>query len=294
MANETNDFLTDWAAAAAPAPGGEDGGNDTGDDGGAVDDLGGEDGGGEGGGSADNGATGNDGDVSPTAGDDHSGEGQEVPLVALRNERRAKQEERTKREAAEKRVKELEEQLKAPARRPENDQGQPQQRETAPPKDFWEDPVGFVQQQVQAVRQEYEARANHQQQMEFRRMEGAMRRQHADFDEISQIVQEEAARNPAIVPAIFQAENPAEKLYELGKQIRDFREFQTDPKTARDKMREELKAEILAELKGSAAPANNGAQPATRRPVDLSRQRNATSASAAAPPDQFNELFRRG
>lgn len=290
MANETNDFLTDWAGKTN-APANEDNGNDTGDgdgDAGLGDgELSGDSI------TVDNGDAGNGDDDSLTTGEDNQDEGKHVPLVALRNERQAKQEERTKREAAEKRVKELEEQLKAP-RQPQQDQGQQPRREAAPPVDFWENPVGFVQQQVDGVRQEYEARAQQAQQAEFRRAENAMRKQHADFDEITAVVLEEAQRNPAIVPAIFQAENPAEKLYELGKQIRDFRDFQTDPQTARDKMREELKAEILAELKGSQGQGNQGAQPAARRPVDLSRQRNATSASATAPPDQFNELFKRG
>lgn len=294
MANEDNDFLTSWAAQA-PAPAADGGDTDAGDAGSDDDELGGE-GGDQGGNSADidTGGTADD-DASPPAGDEQHQEDRNVPLTALKSERQARKEEREKREAAERRIKELEDQLKAPPQQRQQ-QAQPEQRrEAPPPKDFWEDPVAFVEQRVDGVRQEYEARANQQQQAEFRRAENAMRKQHADFDEVSQIVMEEAQRNPAIVPAIFQSEDPAQALYALGKEIRDFRQFQTDPQSARARMKEELKAELLAELGGNAAaapapaPSNNA-----RRPVDLSNKRNAASASASAPPDQFNELFKRG
>lgn len=282
---DNNDFLSDWANTGSTDAGVEenhetaDGGGEDGLEAGLVDEEGTQ---------VDNGEGGDADATSETTADDDHDENGQVPYAAMKAERAKRQAERERAEKAEARQKELESQIEAlrnPAPRP----AQPAETtgdESAQPPDFWTDPQGYVehmtnQRIAQAVQQV-------QMQNHFRQIEDRQRAQHADFDEVSQLAHQAASRDPELARRILTAQDPGAELYAVGKQIKDFQEITSNPEAYRERMRQELLAEL-----GGEQGSDNAQTEATpkRRTVDLSTRRNAKADTAAAPPDPFKALF---
>jgi len=285
MGNE-GDFLSDWAGSGAGAETGAD--LDAGDTGGEE----GLDSGPVSTESSDQVDNGNSGDAdapSETTADDNHDEGNPVPYAAMKSERAKRQAERERADKAEQRQRELESQIEA-LRNPNPRQAQPADtaetvRAEAP--DFWADPMKYVehvtnQRIAQAVEQV-------QTQNHFRQIEDRQRAQHADFDEVSQLAQQAASRDPKLAQRILTAADPGAELYSVGKQIKDFQDITSNPEAFRQKMREEILAELGQGGEGNEQPEQP--QQTQRRTVDLSTRRNAKADSSAAPPDPFKALF---
>lgn len=284
-----DDFLNDWASSDNGSttetnteietgnPGGEDG-----LEAGRVADAGE-------GGQVDNGDGGNAEAESGTTTDTDHDEGNPVPYAAMKAERLKRQAESERAKVAEARQKDLETQLEAlrnPTSRPTEQPPVTTATESAEAPDFWADPVGFVnhqtEQRVNAAVREV------QMQSHFRQIEDRQRAVHADFDEVSKLAHQAATRDPQLAQRIMTAADPGAELYAVGKQIKDYQDITANP----DAYRERIRQEILAEVGGEEGNESTQAAPTTtRRTVDLSTRRNAKSDNTAAPPDPFNQLF---
>lgn len=283
MSNGTDDFLTDWAAGSSTA---DDAGT-TVDDGGnaedtstSTDDTGTTDAS-----TVDNGDGSDAADPSAPTADEDPNEGKNVPYAAMRAERQARKAERERAEAAEKRAKELEAQIDA-LRNPAPATAQPAQApatETATPPDFWSDPQGFIAAQIASAGRDLA------QQTHFRAIEDRQRALHDDFDAVSGFALEAAKRDPALANRILTATDPGAELYAVGKQIKDFQDYNNDPASFEQRMREKILAELSAQSDDDSTTTAPAQKP--RRTVDLSTRRNAAGTSTAAPPDPLKELF---
>ena len=284
-----DDFLTDWAA----------GDNGTTTENGAeltTADVGGEDGLEAGlvdttnADQVDNGDGGEttEAESGTTTDTDHE-EGNPVPYAALKSERAKRQAAYERAELAEKRQKDLQAEIDALRNPSQPRTAQPAETMatvSADAPDFWTDPTKYVehftnQRIEQAIREV-------QTQQHFRQIEDRQRAQHADFDEVSLMARDAAMRDPKLAQRILTAADPGAELYTVGKQIKDYQDLTQNPEAYREKVRQE----ILAEMGGADGQDDSQvATPTTRRTVDLSTRRNAKSDSSAAPPDPFKVLF---
>lgn len=193
-------------------------------------------------------------------------ESRHVPLKALEDERRKRQE-------LEKRLQELEQ--RAQPRQPQQSQQQP------PPQfpDPLDDPQGYaryMQQELQ--RSQFETRAMVSQEM--------MRAQHKDYDEVEAIFVEAAKSNPMLLQEMISHPVPGKYAYEQGRKIKLMNEI-SDPDAYRARLREE----ILAELNGTqaqapVAPAPKSLAGATSAPV-----KHSTRKSQYDGPADLSELL---
>lgn len=162
-------------------------------------------------------------EAEPPAAKEETKEQSQVPLASLLDERE-------KRQAAEKRVEELEAQKE-------------------PEKDFFEDPEG----RLKKLESDLEARTTNR----FVDLTVDLaRKNHDDFDEVMAGWKELVDANPGILQQVMSSENPGEESYKIAKQYQSVQEI-GDPKEYREKLKEELKAELLEEMKkpdGKALP----------------------------------------
>lgn len=186
-----------------------------------------------------------------------SKEERHVPYAAMKAERE-------KRQRLERELEELRQQ-----------QAQPQE-----PANFYENPDEFVQRHVQTVEQRAAQRL-------YTALEAQAREVHPDYDEVFEEVKEYAAENPAVVPQVMNAPNPALAAYKLGKQLREMKQMQ-DPASYREKLRAEVRAELEAEFKAKEAER---AKAAAAIPPDLTESRNAKGQFAPAAGSVFDEIF---
>jgi hypothetical protein len=175
-----------------------------------------------------------------------------VPLAALKAERKKRQE-------YEDRLRQYE-----------------QQQAQQPQPSFYEAPEQYVQTLLQQHSQ-------HVTQRMLGALEAQAREVYPDYDEVFEIVQENAAGNPIVVQQIMQAPNPAMAAYKLGKQLREMQAMQ-DPDAYRAKIEAEIRAKVDAEYK---AKEEAKLRAANAIPPDLTAARAARDDEV--PPDDSLE-----
>lgn len=182
-------------------------------------------------------------------------EPQHVPIAALLAERDKRQEERRLREQYERELAEL------------RNQAQP---------NFYEQPEQYVHEVVGGVQRQL-----HMQMLSA--LEAQAREVYPDYDEVFQIVQENAQGNPVLTQQILQSPNPALAAYKLGKQLREMREM-SDPAAYRAKIAAEERAKIEAEMQARTAARS-------AIPPDLTTARGAKGEIPPPPESAFDEVF---
>lgn len=107
-----------------------------------------------------------------------------------------------------------------------------------------------------------------------------MRQQKPDYDEVEAVFADEASRNPALWQELAHHSMPAAFAYEHGRKVKAMREIGEDPVAYREKM----KQEILAELQTSqpAPQIRPQAQAAPAPPPSLAGVPSATPRMAQA------------
>ncbi len=181
-----------------------------------------------------------------------------VPVAGLMAERRKRQE--IEREAQELRAK---------------------LAQQTPPPDFFGDPAEYVKQAVQQA----ETQAN---QRLMAALEAQARDSYADYDEVLEFLQEQAASNPALAQQVFNSPNPAVTAYKLGKQLRELDRMK-DPDAYRAQLEAELRAKWEAEQQASASARQRAAADI---PPDLAAARSATGDAPARGGAVFDTLFK--
>ncbi len=152
----------------------------------------------------------------------------QVPIAALKDERRKRQE-------LERKLADLEGQVKAYSQtvRPSEPTPRPN------PEDlFYKDPVGFVNQRVAQER--------------LAISEELVRSQHDDYDDVIQAFVEASRSAPHLVAQMQGNQNPARFAYQAGKAYLQARKCGSIDEM-RTKIRAELKAEVLEEVKRESA-----------------------------------------
>lgn len=198
-------------------------------------------------------------DVPPASSQDK--DQRNVPVKALEDERRKRQEAEKARKELEARIAELE-RLAAPQPQqatPQQDQQkqqQPQNPQAAP--DPWSDPEGYAAYQRELQEQMlFETRVTLGQDM--------MRLNNPDYDEVEAVFAEEAQQNPYLIEQLRRAHNPAKYAYEQGKRLKLMREIGTDPDAYRKRIEEELRAKLAAEMPQTSPSAAAAPAPAPKK-----------------------------
>jgi len=163
---------------------------------------------------------------------------------------KAVQEERRKRQDLEKRLKEYEAKLQQ--------QPQPQQEQYQQP-DWFASP----EQAAQAMQMQFEQQLF---QRSVAMSEIVMREKHTDYDEVSNLFAERAKQDPQLLQRLYQHPFPAQFAYQVGQQIRLMEEIGSDPAAYRAKVEAEIRASLgQPERQGqrstSQAPASSPAVP---------------------------------
>jgi hypothetical protein len=172
-------------------------------------------------------ATGDDDDAPPAS---ESKEPRNVPLAALNSER-------DKRRAHEQRVRDLEAELAAYRVQQNQRQQQPRQQPKAP--DAWEDPNAAIEYQTRQLRESFRQQA-------AMMSEEIARSTHKDYDEVIQSLGDAVQANPGLTEQIWQSPAPALAAYKAAQRHRAMAEI-GDPTSYREKVRQELLAEMQAE-----------------------------------------------
>lgn len=153
------------------------------------------------------------------------------------------EDETRKRQELEKQTEELRRQVAAMQAHLQQSQGQQQPAQQQP--EFLDpDAVHFMQQVRERDRAEFgqELYRTRVEQSQF-----IMRQRHEDYDEVEAIFAEEAHKRPGLWQELAAHPVPAAYAYEEGRKIKAMREIGSDPNAYREK----LKQEILAELQTS-------------------------------------------
>lgn len=179
--------------------------------------------------------------------------------------------EREKRQDAQRRADELERQLAELRQQQEQQHQRPQ---------FYDDPAAYVQGEVQ------HATSRIQQQF-YAAMEADLREQHADYDDVLQLLTQKAQENPALAQRVFQSANPAKEAYRLGRQIQQLDQMQ-DPDTYREQLKADLRKELEAERKEQEEAKRKVVDAI---PPDLTQARNTRGEFAPKSGDIFQEIF---
>jgi hypothetical protein len=188
--------------------------------------------------------------VTPTVTEPHD---ERVPLAALKAERE-------KRQQLERRMAEIER---------ERAQAQPE------PPDFYADPQQFIAQREQQLTQRMHAA-----------LEEQARDAYSDYDAVLAELKDYAQENPAVIPQVFNAANPALAAYKLGKQIRELRAMK-DPDQYRKAIEAEVRAKVEAEY---AAREQSKAAAVAAIPPDLTNSRSARDAEVV-PDDSLDSIL---
>lgn len=179
-----------------------------------------------------------------------------VPLAALRAER-------AKRQEYEARLRQYEQ----------------QQVQQQPQPNFYEAPEQYLQTVLQSQHQQMT-------QMMLGALEAQAREVYPDYDEVFEIVQEQAAQNPVIAQQVLQAQNPAMAAYKLGKQLREMQAMR-DPDAYRKQIESEVRAKVEAEF---AAKDAARLKAASAIPPDLTAVR-ASKDEDVLPDDSLEAIL---
>lgn len=183
-----------------------------------------------------------------------------VPLKAVEDERRKRQE-------LERKVAEYEAMF----------QQQKQQPPAEPPN--WElEPS----QAAQAMQAQIQTRLYQQAVYTSERI---LRQQHPDYDDAATVFAEVARNDPALAAEVFQHPFPAEFAYQHGKRLMLLREIGDDPEAYRQKLREQ----VMAELQQGTASAPTAKIQAPMAPVPKSLARTASGQQPRDNRGRFAE-----
>lgn len=170
------------------------------------------------------------------------------------------QDERSRRQEAEKRFNDLEQQIQT------LQQSQTQnEQDLEPEPDPYLDTENYLKTQLEKFQerfqtQNFETRVDISQEM--------MRQIHQDYDEVESVFVQAANQNPALAAQMMQHPNPAKFAYETGKSLKFQQEIGSDPEAYKNNLRDKLKLEILEEFKAEQAKANQ-ANASAQRPTSL-------------------------
>ena len=133
---------------------------------------------------------------------------------------------------------------------------------------FYQDPAGFVRNQVSSMRENMEAEfSQRMQRMRIEESEKRVRSRHEDFDQVSEAFIEYASNNPQVIAEMNAHPEPAQYAYDYGKAITEVGEVGSVSEL-RDKIREEIRAEFEAErqqAESNAAISNASPSSASMR-----------------------------
>lgn len=125
-----------------------------------------------------------------------------------------------------------------------------------PKIDPYEDLEGYQRQQEQS-------QAERELRTRIQMSELVLKAQNEDYEEVVAVFTEEAKRNPAMVNAMYGSEIPAKYAYDEGKRIKAMREIGDDPEAFKAAIREQVKAEVLAEVTAADPPKKKETLPPT-------------------------------
>lgn len=161
------------------------------------------------------------------------------------------------------------------------------QQEPAKVTDFYLNPEQHVAEVVSQVEQRATQRI-------YSALEAEARIAFPDYDDVFNEVEEYAKTNPAIAQQVLNAPNPARKAYEIGKQLREFKEMQ-NPEAYKAKLEAEFRAKWEAEQADKAKQAEREAAARAEKldaiPPDLSKTPSATAETRERRSPVFNQLF---
>lgn len=196
-------------------------------------------------------------------------------VAKLRAFQKAAEDERKKRQEYERVVQELKAQNAEYQRYLE--QARSQQNQQVPEL---LDPEGaqYLQGQFQTALQQQQAQL-----LEFKVVQSqeVMRGRHADYDEIEAVFAEAMQADPSLQAKLYAHPMPAQFAYQEGKKLKALQEIGSDPDAYRSKLAEEIKAQLMAEIKPQTPPAQTHTAPPP--PPSL-----AAVPSATRPQTQWN------
>lgn len=194
-------------------------------------------------------------------------DGKHVPLAALEAERKGRQDWKEK-------ALRYEGELKAMRER-QQPQGEQQQGQWS------NDPLERMQQLM------ISERFNNSEQLVRMQFKDA-----GDVDDMVNLFSAAAEKNPALIAQMHNQRHPWLFAYEEGKRLKLAQEMGSDPEAYRKKLRDEIEAQVRAEL-GGAAPQSNPDAPKPVIPGSLAGARSAAPRSAATftGPAPINSLF---
>lgn len=197
-----------------------------------------------------------------------------IPVAALRDERQKRQQ--------------LEAQLQQYETYFSQLQQPPQQPAEVP--DMYTDPEGYtrwvaeqVEQRIMGQVQQYGSQVET---TNLARVSELLARQrYTDYDQTVAAAVEANKANPFIATQVAQAEDPAEAAYRIGKNILAAQQLGTAEIPSRDALKNELRAELMAELGLSSTP---------KAPSSLASEGSVASRSgpAWAGPPSLDDLLR--
>ena len=174
--------------------------------------------------------------------------GRFVPLTELRSERTKRQAEAQAHEETKRELAAMRERFEAFERQQQQLlRQQPQQPQPEPPSWDLDPATAAAQMQQQFVADMYRTRVA--------LGERLMRKEHADFDDVSKVFATEAQRNPALLQAVLSHPDPAGFAYTEGQKLKLTMEVGSDPDGFRERIRKEEREKVLAELKAKPAAA---------------------------------------
>lgn len=126
--------------------------------------------------------------------------------------------------------------------------------------DFWENPEAAISSVEERLRGEFQQ--TFQNGLLAFSMQSASYR-HKDYDDMRASFTEAAEQNPALVDQALQSADPGEYIYSVGRQFKQLDEVGGDIDTMREKMRAEIKAELMKEMQGKDAKRRSVPTPIT-------------------------------
>lgn len=119
------------------------------------------------------------------------------------------------------------------------------------------------------------------------------REKHPDMDEKLAAWEAAAAKNPALGAELLNQRHPWEYVYQQGARLLAMQEIGDDPAAFKERLRQELLAEMQAQPATTAQPAPTPA-PAAALPTSLASARSTAGRTAAAytGPTPFEDLFK--
>lgn len=121
----------------------------------------------------------------------------------------------------------------------------------------------------------------------FQMSETIARSSHEDYDEVFKIGHDHLQENKTLISAYLTDSHPAEKVYQLGKELKFKTDYGTTPDDWRAKVKEEAKAEILKELEDEKKQRKKAKD---KQPTDILKQRAASGDTEAGfQPKSFGQ-----